>query len=61
MADEAWDVVRVLDDEDHVEVCRLYEEVADGNGIEELSGSEAALDDGEAEGGCSGAGAPPRC
>lgn len=50
MADEAWDVVGVSDYQDHVEVCRLYEEVADGNGIEELSGSEAALDDGEAEG-----------
>ena len=50
MADEAWDVVRVFYHEDHVEVCRLYEEVADGDGIEELSCSEAALDDGEAEG-----------
>ena len=50
MADEAWDVVRGFYHDDHVEVCRLYEEVADGNGIEELSGSEAALDDGEAEG-----------
>ena len=50
MADEAWDVVGVLDDEDHVEVCCLYEEVADGDRIEELSGGEAALDDGEAEG-----------
>ncbi len=50
MADEAWDVVRVFDHEDHVEVCCLYEEVADGNGIEELSCCEAALDDGEAEG-----------
>ena len=33
-----------------MEVCRLYEEVADGDRIEELSGGEAALDDGEAEG-----------
>jgi hypothetical protein len=30
-------MVRVFDHEDHVEVCRLYEEVADGDGIEELS------------------------
>lgn len=52
MADEAWDVVRGFYHDDHVDVCRLYEEVADGSGIEELSGSEAALDDGEAEGGC---------
>ncbi len=50
MADEAWDVVRVFDDEDHVEVCRLCEEVADGDGVEELSCREAALDDCEAEG-----------
>ena len=50
MADEAWDMVGISDDEDHVEVCRLYEEVADGNGVDELSCSEAALDDGEAEG-----------
>jgi len=50
VADEALDVVRVFYHDDHVEVCRLYEEVADGNGIEELSGSEAAIDDGEAEG-----------
>ena len=50
MADEAWDVVRVFYHEDHVKVCRLYEEVADGNGVEELSCGEAALDDGEAEG-----------
>ncbi len=44
------DVVRFFYHDDHVEVCRLYEEVADGNGIEELSCCEAALDDGEAEG-----------
>ncbi len=50
MADEAWDVVGVLDDEDHVKVCCLYEEVADGDGVEELCCCEAALDDGEAEG-----------
>ena len=50
MADEAWDVVRVFDHEDHVEVCRLYEEVADGDGVKELCCGEAALDDGEAEG-----------
>ena len=50
MADEAWDVVGILDDEDYVEVCRLCEEVADGDGVEELSCSEAALDDCEAEG-----------
>ena len=50
MADEAWDVVGVSYYEDHVKVCRLYEEVADGNRIEELSCCEAALDDGEAEG-----------
>ncbi len=31
-------------------MCCLYEEVADGNGIEELSCCEAALDDCEAEG-----------
>ena len=43
-------MVGISDDEDHVEVCRLYEEVADGNGVDELSCSEAALDDGEAEG-----------
>ena len=33
-----------------MEVCRLHEEVADGNGIEELSCCEAALDNSEAEG-----------
>ena len=49
MADEARDVVGVSYYEDHVKVCRLYEEVADGNGIEELSCCEAALDNGEAE------------
>ena len=43
MADEAWDVVRVFDHEDHVEVCSLCEEMADGDGVEELSCSEAAL------------------
>ena len=50
MADEAWDVVRVFDHEAHVDVCRLCEEVTDGDGVEELSCSEAALDDCEAEG-----------
>ena len=33
-----------------MKVCCLYEEVADGDGVEELSCSEAALDDCEAEG-----------
>ena len=50
MADEAGDVGRISDYEDHVEVSRLYEEVADGDGVQELSCSEAALDDCEAEG-----------
>jgi hypothetical protein len=50
VADEAWDVVRVFYHEDHVKVCRLYEEVADGNGIEELCRCKAALDNSEAEG-----------
>jgi hypothetical protein len=60
VADEAWDVVGVSDYQDHVEVCRLYEEVADGNGIEELSCCEAAIDDGEAEG-VAEHDVPPRC
>ena len=43
-------MVGISDDEDHVDVSRLCEEMADGNGVEELSCGEAALDDGEAEG-----------
>ena len=50
MADEAWDVIGVFNHEDHVDVCRLCEEVADGDGVEELCRCKAALDNGKAEG-----------
>ena len=49
MSDEARDVVGVLHNEDHVDVGSLCQEVADGGWVEELSRSQAALDDSEAE------------
>ena len=50
VTDETWDVVWVFDYEDPADVGRLCEEVADGDGVEELRCGEAALDDGWAEG-----------
>ena len=42
-------MVRVSDYEDHVDVGRLGEEVADGDGAQKLRGCEAALNNSEAE------------